>query len=131
MYLSSCSRDENVTFELILKAEVATTGSTTFGEIKYYDGMVTQSILNSTKSFSKTIPLVGYQSIYFGVFGGITGAGSTVQPSFNISYEVDRIFTSGSRDILCSGSTGQAIFKNNVWSFNFLADRIFDGVGCQ
>ena len=129
--VASCTKSaDSYTYELTLKADIATTGKTTFGEIKYNDGTSVQSILNSTTSFSKTFQITAGTPIYFGVVGGVTGASSTSVPVFNISYELNRI-SGNSRDIVCSSSTGIATYKNNVWSFNFLADAIFNGVSCQ
>ncbi len=129
--LMSCSKSaDSYTYELTLKADVASTGKTTFGEIKYNDGTSVQSILNSTTSFSKTFQITAGTPIYFGVVGGVTGASATSVPVFNISYELDRI-SGNSRDIVCSSSTGIATYKNNVWSFSFLVDSIFNGVTCQ
>ncbi len=131
LHLSSCNKDANATYELILKADISTTGNTIFGEIKYNDGTIVQSIVNSTTSFSKTVPLTTVnQPIFFGVIGGVKGLSAATPPNFSISYEVDKV-NGTARDIICFASNPSSTYANGVWSFNLLVDRYFTGTNCN
>jgi hypothetical protein len=131
-FLSSCKKDDKITYELTLIAKRPSIGTTTFTEITYHNGAQLQTITNSGTDFETTFEVPENYNIVFSVKGNTTlPAGTTGTPIPIVTYQLTEVVNNDKRTTLCDGTSTAVSGSNGKYNFSASFNTNFDGFSCK
>jgi hypothetical protein len=132
--VASCSKEETkkadvITYQLTMKAAVASTGNTVFTSIQYKkaDGSLT-TLTNTTTTFSETFVITKNFNIFFAVSGVNDG---TSTPDVSVYYEVMKFVNGVSNLQMCYGKSLVRTGTVGSWKFDSSHHVTFTEAACQ
>lgn len=131
--LGNCQKEDNsaanVRYEVTYTALRASVGTTSFEEIRYYDGSKDIVLTNTTNNFTVTVALKPGAPVRFSAKGSVSGAATV--PTVLLSYLVEEVRDDKTRVALCQ-QAGSSISGNTArYTFSGAFSQTFDGKTCQ
>lgn len=130
---TSCKKDSTTestsTYEITYTVTRASVGTTTFEEIRYYDGSKEAVLTNTTNNFTVTHAIKSGDPIRLSVKGNVVNASTT--PSVLASFLVEKVTDGQTRTVVCQQAGSSVSGNSTKYTFSSSFSQTFNGTTCQ